>query len=57
MLSIPLVFGLEGIQTTGSTVIDFFGTLSVYLYDLLGGTGSASFDVSGDDSGNLFPTE
>lgn len=46
MLSIPLIFTAENIETTGSSVIDLLGQLSVWLYDIFGETGSATVDVS-----------
>ncbi|WP_165858039.1 hypothetical protein [Corynebacterium alimapuense] len=40
MLSaLPIV--IEDITTTGSAVVDFFGMLSIALYDLFSGAGSS----------------
>lgn len=46
MLSIPLIFAVENIESVGSSVIDFFGSLSIWLYDIFGNTGSATIEVS-----------
>ncbi|WP_165497026.1 hypothetical protein [Rhodococcus sp. ABRD24] len=45
MFSIPISLVIENIQTTGSAAIDGLGRLSVLLYDLLGGTGSATINL------------
>lgn len=45
MFSIPLSFVIDNVQTTGSAVVDGLGQLSVLLYDLLGGTGSATINL------------
>lgn len=45
MFSIPISIVIEDIHTTGSAVIDGLGRLSVLLYDLLGGTGSATINA------------
>lgn len=44
MLVLPLSLAFD-VETTGSAVIDVFGRLSVLLYDLLGGSGSATIHV------------
>ncbi|BCN44526.1 MULTISPECIES: hypothetical protein [Prescottella] len=44
MLVLPLSLTFD-VQTTGSAVIDGLGRLSVLLYDLLGGAGSAAINV------------
>lgn len=36
MLSIPLSIVVEDLEPTGSAVVDFLSTLSVYLYDFIG---------------------
>lgn len=41
----PFPIVIEGIETTGSAAIDGLGRLSVLLYDLLGGTGSATINA------------
>ena len=45
MSFLPFPTVIEGIETTGSAAIDGLGRLSVLLYDLLGGTGSATIDA------------
>ncbi|AGN17906.1 hypothetical protein ACMG4H_03245 [Corynebacterium glutamicum] len=45
MLSIPLIFTVENIETTGSSVVDFLGSISIWLYDIFGDTGSATIEA------------
>ncbi|MGC0367297.1 hypothetical protein ABH922_005349 [Rhodococcus sp. 27YEA15] len=45
MFILPFPIVLEDVSTTGSVAIDGLGRLSVLLYDLLGGTGSAKINV------------
>lgn len=44
MLILPLSVEFD-VNTTGSAAIDGLGLLSVLLYDLVGGTGSAAIDL------------
>ncbi|MFD4180229.1 hypothetical protein [Rhodococcus sp. NPDC058514] len=46
MLILPLSVEFD-VHTTGSAAIDGLGQLSVLLYDLVGGTGSATINVGG----------
>lgn len=41
MLSIPFPIVIEDIYTTGSSAIDFLGSLSIALYDFFAGSGSS----------------
>ncbi|MFD4293648.1 hypothetical protein ACFWPA_05595 [Rhodococcus sp. NPDC058505] len=45
MLILPLSVEFD-VHTTGSAVIDGLGQLSVLLYDLVGGSGSATIDAN-----------
>lgn len=48
MFSIPLGSVIEDVQTTGSAAIDLLGTLSIFLYDLLGNDLGSSTVSSSD---------
>ncbi|WP_167400695.1 hypothetical protein [Dietzia lutea] len=54
MFSIPLGSVIDDVQTTGSAAVDLLGSLSIFLYDLIGGdVGSSDLDWS-DLTGSLF---
>ena len=53
MLSmIPLGINIEDIQYVGSSVIDGFADIAIWLYDAFGAVGSATFGSS-DPAGGL----